>query len=238
MENCLVKKLKGTVSADILQFGHVRLQLNDVEQGTVSVSLVDGEVRIIGDGVWSDTNTKTHVTPLETGLNPAGSYLLDISDKYNLTALTVKKGSSSENAARVYIDLSEFKFSDNLTSFKMASNAITGNIKDLIGNKTNMRDISMAYSKGVYGNLEDIKDCYTTTITGIRDFNIYTTNVEGSLKYFLDNIAAKRTSEFTLNVNAAYSLITTEGVNLDSTQIVHSVVFDGNGSYTVDGLPQ
>lgn len=182
---CLVTKLNGVVDNDsILRIGEMSIAFskspspNKTSQGINLFSSGDCDLRIIGDGYFTDeTLTQNlgkskHIVAgsQEDVYVSNGDFNLIISDKYSLRLVNIVPSNTSNPAktdlAYKTFDLAELKFSKKLAGLQFDNSKVVGDISNLKG-LTEIQAISLANTavKGDIASLAGMTRLTSITIT-------------------------------------------------------------------------
>ena len=190
MGNCLVTKLKGSTSNnELLRIGEMRMRIAKVENPTdanrgFGISVNKPVVlEIVGDGYFTDktlTVNKGKTITLNADVNGVwvsnDNVEIAILDKYSITALSsFYPQTSAAYGSRLYLNLSDLKYSTALTSLNLAGTQVTGDIANLKGLTalTSLNFINIAQVTGDIANLKGL--------TALTSLNLRNTQVTGDI---------------------------------------------------------
>ena len=189
MGNCLVTKLKGSTSNnELLRIGEMRMRIAKVENPTdanrgFGISVNKPVVlEIVGDGYFTDktlTVNKGKTITLNADVNGVwvsnDNVEIAILDKYSITALSsFYPQTSAAYGSRLYLNLSDLKYSTALTSLNLAGTQVTGDIANLKG-LTALTSLNL-YSPQVTGDIANLKG-----LTALASLNLAGPQVTGDI---------------------------------------------------------
>ena len=185
MGNCLVTKLKGSTSNnELLRIGEMRMRIAKVENPTdanrgFGISVNKPVVlEIVGDGYFTDktlTVNKGKTITLNADVNGVwvsnDNVEIAILDKYSITALSsFYPQTSAAYGSRLYLNLSDLKYSTALTSLNLAGTQVTGDIANLKGltalTSLNLRNTQVTGDIAAISPLSKLKDAQLNHVTG------------------------------------------------------------------------
>ena len=190
MGNCLVTKLKGSISNnELLRIGEMRIRIakvgnpTDATQGfgiEVNKSVV---LEIVGDGYFTDktlnVNKGKNIT-LNVGINGVWVSNEDVEiailDKYSITKISrnFPNQTSAAYGSNKYLNLSDLKYSNALTSLDLSGSQVTGDIANLKG-LTALTTLNLSGSQ-VTGDIANLKG-----LTALTSLNLRSTQVTGDI---------------------------------------------------------
>lgn len=236
MANCLITKLKGSVSnKEILRIGEMRIQFDKVKvptEGTQGFTVgVNAPVtlEIIGDGYFTDNTLVTNKG--KTQELPAGrstiwvsnsDLLVAVLDKYKVNVVEVyyPNGGVSSFASNKHLNLDAFKYSVNFDSMDLSGTQTSGNVEDL-KNLTAIRSLSLRNTK-VSGNVGELK-----TLAAVDNLSLNNTQVSGNVgelsaltklvNFYINN------TQVSGNVGDLKTLTKARQINLSNTKVSGNV---------------
>lgn len=230
MKNCLVTQYKkATNNNSLKEYGYGYLTLNGVAENCITMGYqgdTDLKIKIEG-ATFADGTTEKSVQI--NNYNPAGSYRL-LFPKYNVSSILVV--STPDSAAISEMDLSEVKYSSYIRRVQLKGPKVTGTIDDLPSNNGIWEQINVPFGN-VYGHIENVANHFVNTGVSECVLNVFKTKVEGSMKTFLDTLAADMPSGKVLRANIQGSKVSTEGLEWSTAYVSHYIHFDGQGGYTI-----
>lgn len=241
MENCVKFKYLESINNDsLVKLGHGRIKfLGDTAPNIVinATTPPEGEVvTIIGDGVFTDNNQKTHAYPMQN-VNPStGGYELDF-NKYLLSNIQLANPSGASAYNDVEACIEDFQYNDKLLSIRFRSSRLYGNINCFAG-KTFALQAFDVLGSDITGDIGSLLNAFDNS-TRLKAENpspaairVASTKLTGVLKPIIDHIAsfAISGSKLVVGVNTAIDIT---GLEIDNTHL-WLFTFDGNGGYTVE----
>lgn len=149
MGNCLVTKLKGSISNnELLRIGEMRIRIAKVEDPTDATQGLEIDVnksvvlKIVSDGYFTDKAlnvNKGKTITLNAGINGVwvsnNDVEIAILDKYSITKISrnYPNQTSAGYGSNIYLNLSDLKYSTALTSLDLSGAQVTGDIANLKG---------------------------------------------------------------------------------------------------------
>ena len=203
MNKCLVTKLNGSSNnPELLRLGEMRIKIlkvsnpTDHTQGFSLGFNKSATLEIVSDGYFTDktlTENKGKSITINIGegdiwVNGNSDVEIAILDKYSLTRITsYYKGELPNNiyGNNIKINLSDLKYSNNLTIIDLLNAQVSGDIADL---KDCASFISLNLSNTqVSGDIANLKN-----LTALTTLNLYNTQIRGDIAN-LKNLTALTT---------------------------------------------
>lgn len=160
--DCLVTKLKGTVTSDFLKFGEVRFALRNKSTGVSKMTIyVNATTRltIIGSGNFTDSagsantgNIKDLVYGVNTVYFSSDVTLISCNNKYALTGLGDLTAPFITGSTTLAGSLSDYDFITNLKELNFTSQGISGDIA-VLKNVKSMTALITQYASGINGDI-------------------------------------------------------------------------------------
>lgn len=246
MNNCLVTKLKETISNDsLIKVGRMRVKISNAAGENKPViyfnaALPEEEryVQIVGNATF-DGGLKTKPLELITtniyGLSyasyPDGSYELDI-PKYFIRTLRP----NNEYGTVVFMEykIEDLSYTPYLVSLSGESQKVTGSLATFKNTYVGSRGFSefRLYGTTITGSLSDVADIFALS-NPLENLN-YMDNglITGSVKELLDSLASVSSNGRTISMNALINS-TIDKSNVDWIEYTTNVyVFDGQGGWS------